>query len=85
MDQPAIENCSPAGTTMTELPQLPEGQSLRQVSIQCREQQGPRLGGAKGDLVAGAQAAGGDPGDEWRLLLEKYGKKRGTKMIKIWW
>jgi hypothetical protein len=54
------------------------------VSIQCREQQGPRLGGAKGDLVAGAQAAGGDPGDEWRLLLEKYGKKRGTKMIKIW-
>jgi hypothetical protein len=57
---------------------------LRQVSIQSREEQGPRLGGAKGDLVAGAQAAGGDPGDEWRLLLEKYGKKRGTKMIKIW-
>ena len=56
---------------------------LRQVSIQSREEQGPRLGGAKGDLVAGAQAAGGDPGDEWRLLLEKYGKKDAKSEEKI--
>lgn len=54
-----------------EIPSESSTNQLRQVSIQCREQQGPRLGGAKGDLVAGAQAAGGDPGDEWRLLLEK--------------
>ena len=40
-------------------------------TIQCSDAlQGACLGGAKGDLVAGAQTAGGDPGYEGRLLLQ---------------
>ena len=56
---------------------LPSVSMSNQAAIHCdHAHQGTRLGGAEGDLVAGAQRTSGDPRDEGGLLLE-------TKLVEI--